>query len=223
MLKNILLKTTLSAAILLTATAAQAAYQDIAVNGGFETGDFTGWTQFPGSLGPAGQTISTVNPSSGTFSANLNEPGVAANVIKQANLLPGAWTIGQQIDITFDYRGITDAGAVLNVELFTELGGGEEGVTSSTNLFGGPLFAAGNDNWIPKSVTYFVAGEASGGITLQFAVACAPVPGCNADIFLDNVTISSDVNAVPVPAAAWLFGSALLGLGGMARRKKLAA
>ena len=22
-------------------------YQDIAVNGGFETGDFTGWTQFP--------------------------------------------------------------------------------------------------------------------------------------------------------------------------------
>ena len=32
---------------------------------------------------------------------------------------------------------------------------------------------------------------------------------------LDNVT----VNAVPVPAAAWLMGSALLGLGGVARRR----
>lgn len=31
-----------------------------------------------------------------------------------------------------------------------------------------------------------------------------------------NVTLS----AVPVPAAAWLFGSALVGLGGMARRKR---
>ena len=31
---------------------------------------------------------------------------------------------------------------------------------------------------------------------------------------------SGDVSAVPVPAAAWLFGSGLLGLVGMARRKK---
>jgi hypothetical protein len=31
------------------------------------------------------------------------------------------------------------------------------------------------------------------------------------------------VAAVPVPAAAWLFGSALLGLVGVGRRRKLAA
>ena len=40
---------------------------ELAVNGGFETGDFTGWTQFP--TGPGQQTIDNVNPSSGTYSA----------------------------------------------------------------------------------------------------------------------------------------------------------
>lgn len=37
---------------------------------------------------------------------------------------------------------------------------------------------------------------------------------------LDHVTYTLWVEAVPVPAAVWLFGSGLLGLIGMARRKK---
>jgi hypothetical protein len=37
-------------------------------------------------------------------------------------------------------------------------------------------------------------------------------------IFADDVTFG--VSAVPVPAAAWLFGSGLIGLIGIARRKK---
>lgn len=38
-----------------------------------------------------------------------------------------------------------------------------------------------------------------------------------------NVTLSSQAPAVPVPAAAWLFGSGLLGLAGTARRRRAAA
>jgi hypothetical protein len=38
---------------------------------------------------------------------------------------------------------------------------------------------------------------------------------------LDNVVLS-DVSAVPVPAAAWLFGSGLLGMIGIARKKNAA-
>ncbi|MGD2054045.1 MAG: VPLPA-CTERM sorting domain-containing protein [Gammaproteobacteria bacterium] len=223
MINNISTKLISAIGITLFTGVTQAAYQDIAVNGGFESGDFTGWTLFPGSAGAAGQQISTVNPSSGIYSANLTELAPAANVIKQANLLPGAWTIGQQIDIAFDYRGIAAAGAVLNVEIFTELGGGQEGVSSSVNLFGGPIFPNGNpDVWTSKSVSYDVLAEASGGVTLQFSVACAPIEGCNGDYFIDNVSISADVNAVPVPAAVWLFGSGLIGLVGIARKKKAA-
>ena len=43
----------------------------------------------------------------------------------------------------------------------------------------------------------------------------------------DNVTISGnisfdEVSAVPVPAAVWLFGTALIGLVGLSRRRKVA-
>ena len=41
------------------------------------------------------------------------------------------------------------------------------------------------------------------------------------DVFtLDNASIAFSVNAVPVPAAVWLFGSGLLGLIGLTKRKK---
>jgi len=42
----------------------------------------------------------------------------------------------------------------------------------------------------------------------------------NATAWFDNVAIG-DVSAVPIPAAVWLFGSGLLGLIGIARRKKI--
>jgi len=40
------------------------------------------------------------------------------------------------------------------------------------------------------------------------------------ELFLSGVAPGSDPSAVPVPPAVWLFGSGLLGLIGMARRKK---
>jgi hypothetical protein len=51
-----------------------------------------------------------------------------------------------------------------------------------------------------------------------------PFPGYNANFDVDTIHITSvtpDV-VVPVPAAVWLFGSGLLGLVGIARRKKKA-
>ena len=43
----------------------------------------------------------------------------------------------------------------------------------------------------------------------------------SADLVNINATVA-EVQVVPVPAAVWLFGSGLLGLAGIARRKKLA-
>ena len=46
-----------------------------------------------------------------------------------------------------------------------------------------------------------------------------PFPGFNAAFELTGAGL---VSAVPVPAAVWLFGSGLVGLAGVARRRKTA-
>ena len=40
-----------------------------------------------------------------------------------------------------------------------------------------------------------------------------------ANLSIDNLNVASNISTVPVPAAAWLFGSALLGFLGFSRRK----
>ena len=217
MFKQIYASVVLASAMLLMTGAAIAAPIEIAVNGGFETGDFTSWALFPGSLGPAGQEVSAVNPSAGTWSGHLTEPAPAANIIKQANLRPGEFSVGQTIDISFDYRGTASAGGVLFAELFSEISGG--GVSKSEILGGSPLFPnADPDIWTSVMFSGTTGTDTSGGITLQFNAACGADGGCVSDYFIDNVSIMADVAVIPVPAAVWLFGSALGLLGWMRRR-----
>jgi len=199
----------------LFAGVSQAAVMNIAVNGDFETGDFTGWAQFPGSLGAAGQTIVTGNPGS---AANLNEPNPAANIIKQANLLPGTWVGGESIDIQFDLQGSAGAGGVFFVEFFNELSGG--GVGPGSGILA--VIATPSASWTTYNYSATADASATGGITLQFNSTCGAGAGCFADFSIDNVKILADVAAVPVPAAVWLFGSGLIGLFGVARRKQAA-
>ena len=46
------------------------------------------------------------------------------------------------------------------------------------------------------------------------------LPGTQAGDVAFNVTLTGDTPEVPLPAAAWLFGSALVGMAGVARRRK---
>lgn len=191
------------------AGSAQAA--QLAINGGFETGDFTGWTQFPQS---GTQTITTMNPSSGTYAVNLNasSPGGAPidNVIKQANVGVGMVAPGQEFTISFDMRGATEAGGVVFAEFFSELDGG--GISAGSILGGGPIFA--NADWTTYVFTAIAGPDVSGGVTLQLKAGCGAVVGCVADVYFDNISITT----VPVPAAFWLFGSALGLMGWLKRR-----
>ena len=75
-----------------------------------------------------------------------------------------------------------------------------------------------------SDVTLFVSAadiEAAGaaGESIGILLGGALIPGASAgQTIFDNVRLS----AVPVPAAAWLFGSGLLGLVGVARTRKAA-
>ena len=187
--------TALAFALTIFAGTSQAAATNIAVNGDFETGDYTGWTQFPGSLGEAGQTIVAGNPGS---AARLLETAPAPSVIKQANLRPGEWTEGEQIDIQFDIRGTAGAGGVLFAEFFSERS--PEGVSKQEILSGGPLFPNPDPSvWTTYNFSVTVGPDSSNGVTLQFASVCAPIEGCIADYTIDNVIIIADVDAPPPP------------------------
>jgi hypothetical protein len=162
---------------------------DIAVNGGFETGDFTGWQQFDGG---AIQAITNVNPSSGTFAANLNIPVIGAggggvdNLIKNANLEAGNLTAGAAVTVSFDMRGsLSGAGGVVFAELFSELDGG--GVSKAEILGGAPLTPV--DAWTPYTFNTTLGPDVAGGVTLQLKVGCGAVEGCGADVYFDNVSI----------------------------------
>jgi len=200
----------------LLSSVAQAVPVDVAENGGFETGDLTGWTIFE--IGGGAASVSTVNPSSGLYSGQGTCIGGPCDVLfKNANKGIGVVQPGQEITISFDYRGTQSVGGVIFAELFSELDGG--GVSKTELLFGGPLFGAG-DTWQTATITTTLGPDVSGGVTLQLKSSCGAEAACVSDAFFDNVSMT--VNAIPVPAAVWLFGSGLIGLVGVARKKKAA-
>jgi PEP-CTERM motif len=184
---------------------------ELTTNGNFETGTFVGWTQFP--TGSGQQSITSVNPASGLFAAEINNDAVASNsLIKQANIGIGVVTTGQLVTISFDARGsYAVPGGVAFAEFFSEKAGG--GVSSSVILGGGPLAIDTNPAvWKHFVFTTTTGNDVSGGVTLQLG-AVNGAGGAGTHMFFDNVSVS----VVPEPATF-----AVLGLGAIAliRRKR---
>jgi hypothetical protein len=189
---------------------------ELAVNGGFETGDFTGWTQFP--TGPGQQTVDAVNPSSGLYSGKIfNDAPPSNSLMKQANLAAGLLTPGQTVNISFDARGELGIGGVSFAEFFTELDGG--GVSSAQILGGGPLALDADPNvWKNFMFSTVVGPVADGGVTLQLGTTLGANPGTSSSMWYDNVSITVDSLLVPEPTSLALVS--LLGLMLTGRRQK---
>jgi hypothetical protein len=111
------------------------------------------------------------------------------------------------------------------LDLFTESTGTEiafwyyNGDSSAkSNLFAS---SSTGSNGFASTTGLNVAGVTS----ITFLVDCAGNNCANNDYALAGVkfdSASNDVSEVPLPAAAWLFGSGLIGLAGIARRRRAA-
>jgi hypothetical protein len=72
--------------------------------------------------------------------------------------------------------------------------------------------------WSTQSVSFLVDASLVGQL-LQIGFTNTATDWGPSGVVYDNLSVG-EVSAVPVPAAAWLFGSALMGLIGVSRRRK---
>jgi hypothetical protein len=135
--------------------------------------------------------------------------GVAVSTDDPAGSVLGDFgvTAGETINVTWDMKAVSGPGGGGGIKLESWNEGG------FMNTPGDQFFATTSD-WQSYSYSYTID---PGATRLKIVLL-----GINADSVMgyDNVCINGCTAAVPVPAAAWLFGSGLLGLFGIARRKK---
>jgi len=169
---------------------------ELAVNGNFETGDFTGWTQFESATGNQ-----TVNPSiagdtssEGSFHAQINNTTTETNsLFKQERVGLGTVAPGIAWTVTFDARGNLDSanGAVAFAEFFCETNGGNEtcgsGVGANGILGDAPLAINADPTvWTPFSFSG-TAGPNTESLTLQLGAITGA--STQANMFYDNISI----------------------------------
>jgi hypothetical protein len=119
--------------------------------------------------------------------------------------VPTGWIDTTTGDISFDFNAVKTAFYVLPSEAFL--------IAITTGLTGSGLldssdYATGSWDSSTGEFTVTWIRKTNGCIVSN------PTPGCHLELEMTGY-----VSTVPIPAGAWLFGSALLGLVGVKRRK----
>ena len=175
---------------LAAAAVGNAQAQNLLVNGGFETGDLTGWTSTTGTFG-GHIYVGTGAPHTGTYAINL--AGVTEDASTYGQISQSfATVVGAQYQLNF---WSLEGGALLNAS-----------VNNAT------VYSSTGDGSAYRSHTFtFTATAATSSIKFQGYDYYG--------ILLDDVAVTA-VGAVPEPSQWALMGLGLLAMGAVVRRRQ---
>jgi hypothetical protein len=193
-----LVRISLAVAVLAFGTVGLAhAGTNLVTNGGFETGDFTGWTVSGDTTLIGVCSVSTCPggfaPEEGTYAGYFGPVGDTARISQQIATTPGT-------EYTLSFYLADPVGGTPNY-FSVSFGTATFSITNFGTAFG----------WQQFTLSTMATSNST---ALQFTFRHDP-----AYWFLDNVVVMQGGGTVPEPGTLVLFGSGVLGLAGLARRK----
>jgi hypothetical protein len=158
----------------------------------------------------------------GNYKTQTNVTGVATLDGRQTftNVVQTVSGVGSYNEATNTFTFTKALGAVNGGGASVQTQTSSSCLNGQTSIFGKACdsFSAASKDWEGLNLNFVFAED-----RLSFAGALTATDTSGSGLTRNTTTINWQIQAVPVPAAAWLFGSGLLGLAGTARRRKVAA
>ena len=157
--------------------------------------------------------VSTAVPGTGTMDVSTGIGSATLDIVSAQNFFGNAAVA--DIGIVVDFSAAANSGTQTRTSCVDTTGTLNcNGPASPPLNVALPLAGLASNDW---------DGTEGTGDAITFVIdSTQPNPITGGDIYNNGslvITIGTEVSAVPVPAAAWLFGSALVGLAGIGRKR----